>query len=198
MEGIVKPKFKIIFLSETVPRHDGLAKLRDWCGRFNALKLAYKENGISAGNLSFRISPDDTPFIITGTQIGLTEQMPLDAFVTVQRCDADQYELYVHGKRPPSSESMLHSAIYKKRPEIQAIFHGHSRQILDSAGRLCLATTRREEPYGSRELIQSALDILDANTDFFILKNHGFISMGRDLTEAGENAVAMLEKCKRS
>ncbi|MDP3244824.1 MAG: class II aldolase/adducin family protein [bacterium] len=89
---------------------------------------------------------------------------------------------------------MLHAVIYQTRPEVGAIFHGHCQEILSAAGKLGLKETRQEESYGSRELIKRVLEVLGKD-DFIVMKNHGFLSLGQNMDEAGQKALSILEKC---
>ena len=76
--------------------------------------------------------------------------------------------------------------IYEKRPEVNAIFHGHSLELLKPG----IVTTEEEKPYGTVELVEEVLKVLD--NDVFVLKNHGFVSLGKTMDEAGNNIVKLL------
>jgi S-methyl-5-thioribose-1-phosphate isomerase len=207
-KGIIKPdeiqpskegnyegvKFKTEFLSRKIPEDKRLEKLKYWCKIFHEKNLAPPYPGGSYGNLSFRIKDKELPFIITGTSIGLKDSLKRDSFVKVENCDLEKRTIYVHGVREPSSESMLHYMIYQKREDINAIFHGHCEEILTQAENLNLPVTLEEESYGSVKLIDSVLKILDSN-NFILMKNHGFISLGRSMEEAGEQTIKILYKC---
>jgi len=106
----------------------------------------------------------------------------------------DKKIVHAIGKNKPSSESMLHYAIYAGRKEINAIFHGHSKEILKYGDKLGVVT-EKEMSYGSIELIEEVLKILDKN-DFVILKNHGFLSLGKNMEEAGKLVLEKLESIK--
>ena len=69
----------------------------------------------NAGNLSARI--DETHYLITasGTHLG---ELAADDFVI---CSIDSAD--VIGNLKPSKETPMHAAIYKKRPEINAVLH---------------------------------------------------------------------------
>jgi ribulose-5-phosphate 4-epimerase/fuculose-1-phosphate aldolase len=172
-------------------RIDDLIK---WCKIFDEKKLAPPYEGGSYGNLSFRIKNFEMPFIITGTSIGLKSALTYDKFVKVNDFNFEKKTIFAEGLRKPSSESMLHFSIYKNRPEINAIFHGHSELILNNAQKLYIIETEKEEPYGSIELVNSVLKIIDYKKNFFILLNHGFFALGRNMHEAGNLTLKMLEK----
>ncbi|HNW97306.1 MAG TPA: class II aldolase/adducin family protein [Bacteroidales bacterium] len=184
-------KFKTILKDAEPPMDSHLEELSYWCKIFHEKKLAPPYPGGSYGNLSFRIKSGENDFIITGTCIGFKNELKNDCFVKVTDCDMEDRIVYAEGKRYPSSESMLHYSIYKARPEVNAIFHGHSKEILDNVKTLGIPETAKEESYGTIELVNSVLDILD-NHDFLCMKNHGFISLGKSMKEAGEQLLKII------
>ncbi|MBN1948780.1 MAG: class II aldolase/adducin family protein, partial [Candidatus Cloacimonetes bacterium] len=105
--------------------------------------------------------------------------------------------VYACGLREPSSETLVHYCIYQARPEINAIFHGHCQLILDKAGELNLPETAVESAYGTHELAEAVLQIINQH-NFLIMKNHGFLSLGKTMQEAGNSILTILgrsEKC---
>ena len=184
-------KFKTVFLDDIAPSDTQIDKLKYWCRIFHEKNLAPPYEGGSFGNLSYRLG-DSNSFIITGSKIGLKDNLLDEHFVRVESYDRKKYILNVRGVREPSSESFLHSAIYTNRKDINAIFHGHCPAILAQAEKLGLISTKREEPYGTSELVDSVLEILGEN-NFVIMKNHGFLSLGPTPDEAGEVTIKILK-----
>lgn len=191
MENYSGVKFRTILKDAEPPSDDRLGELRYWCKTFHEKNLSPPYPGGSYGNLSFRINPGDNTFIITGTSIGLKDNLTDDCFVKVTACDLEKKIIYAEGKRCPSSESMLHYSIYNARPYVQAIFHGHAKEFPSNPNSLNFSETATVEPYGSSELVKSVLDIL-AYQNFFIIKNHGFVSLGNTMQETGERCLALL------
>jgi S-methyl-5-thioribose-1-phosphate isomerase len=190
-------KFKTIFENKLAPSDTRIEDLKYWCRIFHEKNLAPPYPDGSFGNLSFRIKKGENRFIITGSRIGLKSSLTNDSFVEVANCDFENKIIYVNGTREPSSESMLHFAIYKARPEINSIFHGHCVELLENASKLKIPTTSKEESYGTIELINSVLEIINKN-NIIMMKNHGFIAMGKTMKEAGEITLKYLEKiCKK-
>ncbi len=177
-------KFKTELIGKEIPQDSRLKKLKYWCKQFSSQGLAPTYNGGSCGNLSFRLQEGEQQFIITASGIDLGDELSDDCFVKVENCDLKKGTVYASGAREPSSESILHFAIYQQRKDVQAIFHGHSKKILEQAEELGIAETTREEDYGTIELVQRVLEILNDKA-FLIMKNHGFISLGRTMKEAG-------------
>ncbi len=188
-------KYKVIMLGDQCPDHPLIPELIHWCGRFHDSGLAPAYPGGSYGNLSFRIKAGEEPFIITGTCIGLKDDLCSDHLVRVERADLQANTVYACGSRMPSSESMMHWAVYRERPEIMAVFHGHSPEILRHHSLLGLAVSGQEWPYGSTELA-GCMAGLARSHDFFIAREHGFISLGKDMEQAGQMAFEILSKAQ--
>ena len=109
----------------------------------------------------------------------------------------------------PSSEVYMHLGIYKEKKDINAIVHTHSPYAtgfafskhkikrLEGFGKIereYLAEIPYEKP-GSEELAKKASEALK-NEDVLILKNHGVISVGKDLKEASSLADFVEETSK--
>ena len=184
-------KFKTIRLDESIPKDLRLKKLKSWCGKFHDYNLAPPYKGGSYGNLSFRVKKNSDEFIITGSKIGLKDSLLNKCFVRVSDVDLNKGIVYSHGLKEPSSESMLHFAIYHKRKDVNAIFHGHCKEILYHANRSKFCCTSKKEPYGTVKLVKSVLKVLD-NKNFIVMKEHGFIAMGKTIDDAGYIALRSL------
>ncbi len=161
-------------------------ELAGWCREFARLGLAPSHPSGSYGNLSVRITPGKTQFLITRTSAQLA-QVTADDLVLVERFDIPALTIWTHGKWEPSSESFIHARLYEERPDVHAIFHGHSAEILAMQHIPC---TPRELPYGTLELTDAALALKDFS--LFNLHSHGFFSLGTDMQVAGQQAIALL------
>lgn len=188
-------KFNVNFLEKKTITHTQLDELKKWCAIFDEMNFAPKTDAGSGGNLSFRLHPFKNEFIITGTQVGLRKNMKDDDFVHVINADYNSELINVKGVCLPSSESMLHYSIYKKYKNINAIFHGHSPMLLQQAKLLNLKTTKEEAEYGSLHLIKTIFDIFNNTTYFYIIKNHGFLSVNESMEKAGEKTLEIAKKC---
>ena len=147
----------------------------------------------SAGNLSIR---SDDHFIITAAGSHLGKLSDTD-FVEVLDVDVDAQLITAAGMLEPSSETMLHGEIYTFRKDIRVIFHGHNDLILKYADTLGLRSTKKHYPYGSVKLLQSVIHILNESVDFIVMKNHGFISLGKTCQEAGNLVIKVLSKIEK-
>ena len=88
---------------------------------------------------------------------------------------------------------MMHYEIYRQRKDIGAIFHGHDREITANAHLLDLPETEKEVPQGTPELVDQVIKILD-NNNFIVMKNHGFLALGKTMDEAGNLAMGIKKK----
>jgi ribulose-5-phosphate 4-epimerase/fuculose-1-phosphate aldolase len=180
-------KFETVFLSKNPPDDNRTDQLIYWCRRFDKLGLAPK----SAGNLSFRTKEG---FIITATGVEL-RAVEKDNLVEVQKVEMKEGRILVHvkGKVVPSKESVLHRGVYDLRPEINAVFHTHDQLVLESTDKLKLPCTEGEQPRGSYELAKEVQRILGLSTGarYLVLRNHGVVSMGESMEEAGRLAEDM-------
>jgi L-fuculose-phosphate aldolase len=191
-------KFKVEFISTEPPADSRVKILRDWCYSFNESGLTpkFNGNGRSLGNLSFRISSCSPAFIITGSTLDSKDNLCDEDFVKVVAADADKMIVVAEGTKDPSSESMMHYEIYKRREDVGAIFHGHDREITSNAALLGLPETGHEELPGSAELMKQVMMILGSEK-FIVMKNHGFLSFGETMEQAGMLALQIKSKLKK-
>ncbi|MCK5329844.1 MAG: class II aldolase/adducin family protein [Candidatus Marinimicrobia bacterium] len=179
-----QPKFTTVFEERKAPSNRNIPELIRWCKIFADHGLAPKENGNYAGNLSFR-----TPlgFIITasGADMGHLDE---NDFTEVFSTESVTKRVIVRGLKEPSSESILHDAVYQYRKDANAVFHGHDELVLKYYQQLDLPITQLEQPFGTIELMKEVRRILCAR-NYIVIKNHGFLSLGIDLEEAGREAL---------
>jgi ribulose-5-phosphate 4-epimerase/fuculose-1-phosphate aldolase len=178
-------KFLTIFTRRDSPADERLGELVDWCHRWARLDVV----GDTVGNLSFRTA---NGFIINRTA-GDLATITASEFVEVLRAAMTRRELAVAGAYEPSSESLMHAALYAARPAVNAVFHGHSAALLGAAERLGLPVTRRERPYGTPALADEILDVLSAHS-VVIMRNHGFVAVGPTMKAAHAAAERALGK----
>lgn len=114
--------------------------------------------------------------------------------------------------RQPTSEILIHLAIYKAMPGVSTVVHAHPPHAVA----FCLANMplpERVHPEaelflgktvfaeyatpGSSELPASFLDKLTDETTTILLANHGSISLGRDITEAYLRLEILDNYCKQ-
>jgi ribulose-5-phosphate 4-epimerase/fuculose-1-phosphate aldolase len=156
----------------------------------------------TGGNVSVRI--DEATMAITPSSVRYQELSVEDICVV-------GFDLSVIGEKSkltPSVESGMHSIIYQKRPDVNAIVHTH--QIYGSVFALIntpipalfdevsfsLGQMVEIVPYalsGSSELANNVAGKLSNNANAYIIQNHGILSLGKNLDKALLNAE-LLEK----
>ena len=185
-------RFNSIFVSDQAPRDPRMEELKEWCERFQKNELTPEVQGNYTGNLSFRSGEG---FIITASGMKSKKNLADDCFVYVKDYDEKTNTFYVEGKKQPSSETMMHYLIYKNHEEVNAVFHGHDDTIVANADKLGLPVTEKEYESGTIELAKEVLKIL-GDKNLIALRNHGFVSLGGTMKEAGELALATLKRSK--
>jgi ribulose-5-phosphate 4-epimerase/fuculose-1-phosphate aldolase len=187
-----KIRFNSIFVSDEIPRDPKIEELKEWCERFQRNGLTPEFEGNYTGNLSFRSREG---FVITASGLKSKENLSNDCFVYVKNYDKQSNTVYIEGRRQPSSEAVMHFLIYKTRKEVDAAFHGHNNAIIMNAEKLGFPVTEKEHEPGTIELAKEVLTVL-GDKNLIVLKNHGFVSLGRTMQEAGELALATLKRSK--
>lgn len=199
MEKYSGVKFQVIFQKKIIVDAPKICELKKWGKKLSKLEFIphYKNEEepdrlSSAGNLSFRYN---NGFIITASYSDLAALRDAD-FVEVLKSNLQQKKIYANGLREPSSETMLHYAIYQKRNDINAIFHGHGQKLLRNYEKLGLKSTKYFAPYGSMQLVNSVIEVL-VDENFLVIKNHGFLSFGKTISKAGENVLNINKKLEQ-
>ncbi|MDY6915036.1 MAG: class II aldolase/adducin family protein [Candidatus Cloacimonadota bacterium] len=184
-------KFTTIFLSKKIPSHSQIEKLKKWCNIFaeQCLSPAVSGGGFG-GNLSFR---SHGSFIITASGANL-KNMKSEDFVEVSHIKGNK--VFVTGNQEPSSEAILHYAIYTKRADVNAIFHGHHLLSKKVAEKFEIPITKHKQPYGTYAQIKEVLAICDKQ-NFVLIKDHGFLTMAADMESAGKIALGYISECEK-
>lgn len=147
----------------------------------------------SGGNVSVRI--DNTAMAITPSAVKYQELSVGDICIV----GFDNKEIEIKKGRRPSIEAGMHSVIYQKRPDINAIVHTH--QTYGSVFAIlnmpipalfdevfwALGETIEVVPYalsGSHELAANADAKLSNNAYAYIIQNHGILALGKSMDKA--------------
>lgn len=190
MERYQGVKFQHQQTKTTFSYDQRLPNLNRWAYLFSQLGLApihVDSAGMAVGaygNHSYRTG--DTSFIITKSAMIPSETLQPNDFCHVVGFEDQANICMTEGTAPPSSESFLHHALYQSLPHINAILHGHCTPLNIHAATLNIPVTKSFHAYGTKELAESALLLVDTNTFFFILKDHGFVALGEDIDSAGK------------
>ncbi len=170
------------------PRVPEAAGLVSWCLRFVETGLA-SAGADASGNLSVRL---ERGFLVTPTHVPM-DQIGEDDLVHVLEADETRNRVRAAGSREPSSESLLHAALYAARPEVRAVFHGHHERVLAQGREAGLPSTPREAPYGTPEIAALAVEVA-RGADVFLLRGHGFVAVGPTMDLAGARALDALRR----
>ena len=187
-----KIRFNSVFVSEKIPSDTKNIELKEWIEKFQKNNLTPEIEGNYTGNLSFRSKEG---FVITASGLKNKENLTNDCFVYVKDYNKKTNTFYVEGKKKPSSESIMHHLIYITCKDLNAVFHGHNDLIVKNAEKLKLPITKKEYEWGTLELAKEVLKALGDNK-LIVLKNHGFVSLGKTMKRAGELALVTLTRSK--
>lgn len=155
-------------------------------------KRMYQRGFVAAndGNVSVKISENKIIVTPTGKSKGFLSQKDL---VTV-----DSKGKKLKGDSRPTSELPLHIFAYQKRKDIRAVVHAHPAhgtafavagigldksvlpEVVISLGRIPLA----EYATPSTCEVPNSISNLIKDHDAILLKNHGVVTLGKDLEEA--------------
>ncbi len=148
-----------------------------------------------SGNISARC-PDGVTALITPS--ALNYRLITERDLVLLHLKSGKAE----GRRKPSSEWRLHAAIYRIRPDVQAVIHTHATWasavavarrtipvLIDEAADIGPISTAPYAPSASQELADVASRELAEGNNAVLLANHGAVVVGRDLGEATRRAL---------
>jgi len=165
--------FKTIIREEKIPSLPKTKELIRWCVILNNMTLLHG----TMGEISFR-TPQN--FAITGNEARLNRLNPGD-IVEVLEYNQPENALYVRGRKEPSQESLLHHVIYRKRPDVNAIFHIFDSTMLNAHSELGIELISQYNPDGILKTL--------GKEDAIAIKNNGLLFLGASLKDAGNLIV---------
>lgn len=151
------------------------------------------ERGMIAGtdgNISVRL--DDDRIMITPSGLAKGNLNPDDLVIV------DQNGKHLQGSRTASSEYLMHTFVYRNRPDVQACVHSHPPyvtafavagihlaedvlpEVVVSIGGMPLTDYA---PPGTDAVPKSLEPFIESN-NAFVLRNHGLLTVGHSLNEA--------------
>ncbi len=184
MEKYQGVKFQHHHAKATFAYDRQLPRLNRWAYLFSQLGLAPVHANGAYGNHSYRTG--ETSFVITKSAMIPAEVLHPEDYCHVIAFEEQSTTFITEGTSPPSSESFLHNAVYRSQPHINAILHGHCALLNSHAELLNIPVTKIYHQYGTLELAESALELVNQGSLFFILKDHGFVALGKDIDSAGK------------
>jgi ribulose-5-phosphate 4-epimerase/fuculose-1-phosphate aldolase len=185
-------KFTCHQLSPSFSSKDNLVQLNRSAWLFSQLGLAPLHDDGAYGNFSCRGENDPEFFISKSGMIPVEEFTP-EQFCHITACDEEKMSLDYHGLAVPSSEAFMHHLIYQNRSDIGSILHGHCAIMTTLAEEIGLPVTPQFFEYGTEALARAGLELAESE-DFFILKDHGFVSLGEDINIAARQTYSIMHQ----
>ncbi|MCL5985557.1 MAG: class II aldolase/adducin family protein [Actinobacteria bacterium] len=165
----------------------------------NATKRLHSRGILSGtgGNISMRTS-NPNHILISPTGIPIRDMFPDDlCLVDISKIFKDEHTV-LRCKYQPTSEILIHSRVYYKRPEVKAIIHSHPPMVTAYACTNQKINFKIQEdqryyigdieylPFvysSTRDLADAAVPKLEKNY-VLVLRNHGVFVLGDSLCEA--------------
>ncbi len=185
LDGYIGVKFDAQCVQSTVP--ESVAELYETFRTSGERLDRYGMAPANGGNMSVRL---EDGFVVTasGTNLGMIEP---DELIWVQKCDVDNKAVHYRGPIKPSSETILHYLVLEARSEAGAVVHAHDPKVTRKAiASDDLTETVREEPYGTIKLANLAIEAFGRNEEIIVLRNHGYVCAGNNMTEVVDRIIA--------
>ncbi len=159
---------------------------------------------LTFGNFSLR-DPETGYICITPSGMPYETLHPSDIVVV----DIDNN--IVDGERKPSIEAPMHTAIYRKRPDVNGIIHTHSTfctawACRDIDGMPCITSEAADLVGGKVKVAEFCLpgsqELADVTSDAIgqdravLMGNHGAICVDSDIDKALKDAIVLEESAK--
>jgi len=156
---------------------------------------------LTVGHVSYRLSEERIAILGHTHKIFKTLDMITEGEIIIMDLDGNTIE----GKYEPPGEKYIHTEIYKKRPDIRSIVHGHPEiSIAFSVAGVGIVPVyyragqfQREIPImdfsgqiNTKKLGQQAAESLGQSLAL-LLRGHGVIIVGGSIEEASVNAFAL-------
>lgn len=189
----VQALFDVDVAGDAVPADPRVAQLIAQAARFASLGFTPSYGPGDHGNLSCRAKPG---LIMTARETVKARLRPEDV-VEVVGVDETRSPAVArcYGRRLPSTDALLHWRLYRARPEIGAILHGHDAVALARAGALKLPITTQSASTQTLRLIKEVVELAKTN-DYLLLRDHGFLALGKSIEEAGQLVEAWAQRAR--
>ncbi len=150
-----------------------------------ALKVAAGSNNRYFGNYSTRCTRLFPSKKISPTAFAFSPRNVDKRSITSKDLVLTSHEVY-YGDRKPSVDAPVQLELYKAHPEINFMIHGHA-YIKD-----CDNNTQEYFPCGDLREVPEILDLLSKGATRINLCNHGFLLVGKDVSDFQRH----LDECK--
>ena len=198
-EGVIK--YRLEHHYRALPSHIHVDQINAWRAVFFRLKLIgqtpERYQGLGYGNISQRLQPGESRFLISGTQTAHLDFLSPDHFSCVEWASPKDNVIRSSGPCKPSSEALTHASVYRHSLNTQAVIHVHCPEIWRNTHQLQLPHTNADIAYGTVDMTE-AVEHLFASKQFektpiFSMLGHedGVVAFGDTLTNA---AVTLLKQ----
>lgn len=196
-EGVIK--FQMRYIEGDAPTAEQIAELNAWRKLCYLTQLIGQDparyDGYGFGNISQRIgagtSPNQRPFLISGTQTGFLDSLEPVHYAFVRECYPEQNLVIADGPIKPSSESMTHGTLYALDDTIRFVIHVHSPDLWQNAAALEIPLTAADVAYGTPEMGAEVGRLFHENNvrqkGIFGMAGHedGIVTFGHTAVDAG-------------
>lgn len=175
-------------------------EILDYCLR----SMEYGLNFNTQGNISMRVPGVEDRFLITPTDLEYDRMSPED--IVLVNGDSE----VIDGRLGPSSEVTVHMAVYRRRPDVNAIVHSEPvfANVWGVVGEPIRGTLVNMVIYTKGDVPIMPFE-LSNNTEFgehmcdvmgdlnaVVWANHGLLTVGPDLRDAFKTSVAVESAAK--
>lgn len=174
--------FGTVIMDRRAPEDPQIPELISQAAAFSAMGFTPSYGPGDHGNLSCR-TPQG---LLVTARATAKSRLRAEDFVQVLGLDEQTSPPTARccGLRLPSTDTLLHWRLYQLRTDARAILHGHDPLTLKYADVLRLPVTPHSAAAPSMALIDDACRLARRH-DYFILRDHGFLVLGRSAAEAG-------------
>lgn len=176
------------------------AEILDYCLQSMSSRLNFN----TQGNISIRVPASQPRFLITPTDLEYDKMRPEDIVLVDDRGDVTD------GQLGPSSEVTVHLAVYRRRPDVQAIVHtepvyANTWGVIGEPIRGTLVNmviySKGDVPImpfmlsNSTEFGEAMCDVM-GDLNAVVWANHGLLTVGTNLRDAFKTSVAVESAAK--
>ena len=199
-EGVIK--YQLEHMQKPISEKFSFSEINAWRTVIFRLGLIGQDperyDNLGFGNISQRLNPLSSQFIISGSQTGHIEQLSQDHYCLVVEAEPRKNRIQSCGLIKPSSESLTHASIYAQDCNIQAVTHVHSPEIWNNTAGLNLPHISADIPYGTVEMATAVEQLFQSGnlrqTSLFTMLGHedGVVSFGGNMQEAAWELIKYL------
>ena len=199
-EGVIK--YQLEYTQKPINEKFSLSEINAWRTVIFRLGLIGQDperyDNLGFGNISQRLNPQSSQFIISGSQTGHIEHLSPEHYCLVVKADTRKNRIQSCGLTKPSSESLTHASIYAQDSNINAVIHVHSPEIWNNTLSLNLPYISADIPYGTVEMAIAVEQLFQAGnsqrTSLFTMLGHedGVVAFGRNMQEAAWELIRCL------